>query len=109
VFSANAYFDREQVHIDGPSTVYVREGQEGRKLRMHFCPSCGTTVFWNWIYARSTLEIAVGAFEDPGFPPPMRSTFEESQHHWVVFDHELARYPQAGYPVRQNDYAGFAI
>ena len=46
VFGVGAYFKKEHVRAEGPSKIYVRDGQEGRKLRMHFCPTCGTTVFW---------------------------------------------------------------
>jgi hypothetical protein len=46
VFGVGAYFKMEHVRAKGPSKIYVRDGQEGRKLRMHFCPTCGTTVFW---------------------------------------------------------------
>ena len=45
VFGVGAYFKREHIRTQGPSKIYVRDGQEGRKLRMHFCPTCGTTVF----------------------------------------------------------------
>jgi hypothetical protein len=46
VFGVVALFKREHVRADGPSKIYVRDGQEGRKVKMHFCPTCGTTVFW---------------------------------------------------------------
>jgi hypothetical protein len=46
VFSVSAFFKKEHVRAEGPSNIYVRDGQEGRKVRMHFCPTCGTTVFW---------------------------------------------------------------
>jgi hypothetical protein len=45
VFGVGAYFKREHVHAEGPSKIYVRDGKEGRKLRMHFCPTCGTPLF----------------------------------------------------------------
>ena len=46
VFGVGAYYKREHVRAEGQFKIYVRDGQEGRKLRMHFCPTCGTTVFW---------------------------------------------------------------
>ena len=30
VFSVSALFKRENVHAEGPSKIYVRDGQEGR-------------------------------------------------------------------------------
>jgi hypothetical protein len=46
-FSYNAYFDKACVQTDGPRECYVREGQDGRQVRHHFCPTCGTTVYWD--------------------------------------------------------------
>jgi hypothetical protein len=46
VFGVGAIFKRENVRAEGPSKMYVRDGQGGRKVKMHFCPTCGTTVFW---------------------------------------------------------------
>ena len=37
-FGVTVLFQKEQVLIDGPSKVYVRDGQEGRKLWFHFLP-----------------------------------------------------------------------
>jgi hypothetical protein len=83
-FGVSAYFEQTQVWTEGPSTVYVRDGQEGRKLRLRFCPSCGTTVYWDADRFPGRIGIAVGAFTDPSFPPPTRSVYEETQHPWVA-------------------------
>lgn len=45
VFLVNSFFPKSQVHTQGPNKVYIRDGQEGRKIRLHFCPECGTTVY----------------------------------------------------------------
>ena len=93
-FGVGAYFDRQQVRIEGSSTVYVRDGQEGRKLRNHFCPVCGTNLFWE-LYARPNhIGVAAGGFVDPSFPTPTRSVWEESRHSWVAFGNDLDHFPQ---------------
>jgi hypothetical protein len=70
VFSVSALFKRENVRAERQSKIYVRDGQEGRKVRMHFCPTCGTTVFWEADLRPNHISVAVGAFPDPNFPPP---------------------------------------
>ena len=94
VFGVGAYFKREHVHAEGPSKIYVRDGQEGRKLRQHFCPTCGTTVFWDADLRPDHIGVAVGAFRDANFPPPTRSDWEESKHGWVAFAHEVSHFEQ---------------
>ena len=93
VFSVSALFKRENVRAEGPSKIYVRDGQEGRKVRMHFCPTCGTTVFWEADLRPDHIGVAVGAFHDPNFPPPTVSVWEESKHGWVALTHDLAHLP----------------
>ena len=95
VFGVGAYFKREHVHAEGPSKIYVRAGQEGRKLRQHFCPTCGTTVFWDADLRPDHIGVAVGAFHDSNFPRPTRSIWEDSKHEWVAFAHDVPHFAQA--------------
>jgi len=94
VFFVGAYFKKERVHTEGPSKIYVRDGQEGRKLRNYFCPTCGTTVFWEAELRPDYIGVAVGAFHDNSFPRPTRSVWEESKHGWVAFDLDLPHFVQ---------------
>lgn len=84
VFGQQARFRREAVTLAGASTVYVRVGDEGSRVRFHFCPQCGATVFYEPEGLDEYLAIPVGAFADPGFPPPTVSVYEERMHAWVV-------------------------
>jgi hypothetical protein len=92
VFGVFAFYKKEHVRAAGPSNIYVRDGQEGRKVRMHFCPTCGTTVFWEADLRPDHIGVAVGAFNDANFPPPTLSVYEESKHGWVAFAHDLPHF-----------------
>jgi hypothetical protein len=83
-FSYSAYFDQASVQIDGPSECYAREGQDGRKVRHHFCPSCGTTVYWDFDMRPDRYGIAAALFDDPAFPRPSYSFWEQQRRDWVV-------------------------
>ena len=99
-FGVGAYFPRANVRTQGASKVYVRDGQEGRKLRMHFCPTCGTNLYWEADRRPDDIGVAVGAFVDPNFPAPTRSVWEESRHDWVAFGHQLDHFArQTGQPT----------
>jgi len=87
-FGVGAYYDAQQVRLSGISTVYERE-VEGRKLSFHFCPSCGSTVYWQTANHPNRYGVAVGAFADPNFPKPMRSVFERSRHDWLFFSDDI--------------------
>ncbi|QSF54775.1 GFA family protein [Brevundimonas fontaquae] len=98
-FSANAFYSVDCVTISGPSTAYVRTADSGRKVRMHFCQICGSTVYWRAEASPSVIGIAVGAFADPSFPAPTLSVFEETKHGWVQLDETVVHFQ--GLPTGQ--------
>ncbi len=83
VFAAQARWPRERVAIKGRSNEYVRTGDEGRKARFHFCPNCGSTVWYTIDVMPDVIAIPIGAFADPNFPVPTYSVFENRRHAWV--------------------------
>ena len=84
VFAAQARFPASAVAISGTSTSFVRVGDEGTAATFHFCPNCGATVYWYPAGVEQHVAIPVGAFAEPGFPPPSVSVYEERMHPWVV-------------------------
>ncbi len=84
VFGQQARFRREEVTVAGRSTEYVRVGDEGTRARFHFCPDCGSTVFYEPEALPDFIAIPVGAFADPTFPAPTVSVYEDRMHAWVV-------------------------
>ena len=84
-FAAQAWWHGEQVTIEGRSAEWTRyNDQDGTPCTFSFCPVCSATVFFQNARLPDTYAIPVGAFADPTFPPPQRSTWEERQHSWVI-------------------------
>jgi hypothetical protein len=50
----------------------------------HFCPVCGSTVYWELAIAPAFLGVAVGTFADPTFPPPMIAGFAAYGAEWAM-------------------------
>jgi hypothetical protein len=86
VFSTNARFARSAVSVAGASKTYMRTGDSGRELTFHFCPNCGSTVFWELASVPDVIAVAVGAFADSSFPAPRVSVYELRRHDWVPLD-----------------------
>jgi hypothetical protein len=92
-FGQQARFPRENVSISGASTEYVRVGDEGSRIKFHFCPKCGSTVYYEPEGLEAFVAIPVGAFADPDFPPPRASVYESRKHPWVVPPTEAEHMP----------------
>jgi hypothetical protein len=82
-FGAQARFPQEKVRIAGASTTYTRKGDSGGAIHFHFCPTCGSTVYYTLDRAPGSVAVALGAFADPTFPPPTFSVYEARKHGWV--------------------------
>jgi hypothetical protein len=82
-FGAQARFPEDQVRITGKATEYTRLGESGQAIHFHFCPACGSTVYYTLDRAPGSLAIALGAFADRAFPAPTISVYEARKHPWV--------------------------
>jgi hypothetical protein len=83
VISNQARFRREQVTLAGKATTWTRTAESGHALTFHFCPMCGSTVYWENTGFPGTIMTAIGNFADSNFPPPIIAVWEESRHPWV--------------------------
>ncbi len=85
IFAVQARFHREDVRsIDGNDCRFVRVGDSGGRATFHFCPSCGSTVYYEADWMPGFVAVPVGAFADPDFPPPKVVVYEERRHPWAV-------------------------
>jgi hypothetical protein len=88
-FSVGAFYAIDTVEISGAATEFAHVGDSGRSVRISFCPTCGSTIYWKADALPSMIGVAVGALADPDFPAPALSIFEQSKHHWVRIDGEV--------------------
>ena len=75
VLSVQTRIPKEQVTIEGQSTTWTFpiECEEPANFRScdsggatyHFCPECGSTVYWDISAAPDLIGVAVGGFTDP--------------------------------------------
>jgi hypothetical protein len=74
---------KERVRLDGQRKIFERIADTEYRIRFHFCPNCGSTVYWEGDRNPRVCGVAVGAFEVGAFLPPSSSIFEESMHAWL--------------------------
>jgi len=93
-FGVQARFSPEQVTVEGRHSEFARESDEEDRLVhvFHFCPECGSTVFWSAPGEPDSVAVAVGAFADPAFLPPVRSIYETRMHPWVGLPEGIDHY-----------------
>ena len=95
-FGTGVYYPRERVtSIDGDVGTYTRTADSGRSLTNHFCPNCGTNVYWTLEMRPDHMGIAIGCFDDPHFARPARTIWTEHQHDWVRLPDDMPAFEKA--------------
>ena len=87
-FAVQARWPKENVRIEGESKTFVKVADSGNKATFHFCPECGSDVFYE-IDGKyddkfnDLVAIPLGAFDDPFFLTPAFSVWESRKHDWL--------------------------
>lgn len=78
-----AFFEASKVRISGESMEFTRPADGGHSVTFHFCPECGSSVFWFPSRKPDRIAVASGAFADPTFPGPTKSVYTEHKQNWL--------------------------
>ncbi len=92
VFATQARWPKRDVTLEGRTSAYTRKGDDGGSATFHFCPNCGSTVYYWMADAPEIIAVAVGAFADPNFPRPVYSVYEVRRHGWVGLPEDIDHY-----------------
>jgi hypothetical protein len=87
-FAVQARWPKAQVRIEGRSKTFVKVADSGNRATFHFCPECGSDVYYEidgkfGDKFNDLVAIPVGAFDDPWFASPRFSVWEERKHDWI--------------------------
>lgn len=83
-FAVQARWPSAQVKIEGRSNTFVKIADSGNSATFHFCPECGSDVYYEIDGKFDDLvAIPLGAFDDPYFGSPEYSVWEDRKHPWV--------------------------
>jgi hypothetical protein len=92
-FGMQAGYNADQVRITGRYNDYSRISDEADQKEhvFHFCPDCGSQVFYTEPTEEDLIVVSVGAFADPSFPPPTESGYDSRRHPWIGLPESVAR------------------
>jgi hypothetical protein len=93
-FGMQAAFKADQVQVAGRFSDFARISDEADRNEhiFHFCPDCGSQVFYTEPTEPDLIVVSVGSFADPSFPPPTESGYDSRRHHWVGLPDSIQRY-----------------
>jgi hypothetical protein len=80
-----AFFPRAKVKPSGEAKKFSRPSDSGFAVTFHFCPNCGSSVYWEAGRMPEMIGVAVGCFADPDFPAPSQAVYGQRRHPWAKF------------------------
>ena len=89
-FGISAYFDKTAAAtFTGKTNIYAfHHAAQNHDQRItqarHFCPDCGTTLFWYLTALPEKIGIAGGCFADEALPEPTYSVTDSRREAWVA-------------------------
>src|SRR5262245_58697003 len=103
-FGMQAAFRPDQVQVVGRFKAFARISDEADQKEhvFHFCPECGSQVFYTEPTEPELIVVAVGSFADPSFPAPTEAGYQSRRHPWLGrLPDDVPRYaPELWWPIQ---------
>lgn len=90
-FGIAVIYRRGQVRVEGENRVFARRADSGFDVLFHFCPDCGSSVYWEPMRMPGLIAVGAGSFADPALPMPDQSVADDLRYPWIQLPPELAR------------------
>jgi hypothetical protein len=98
-FSIAVFYPRTAVEIvHGEGKAFRRPSASGSDVTFHFCPDCGSNLWWEPERLPDRVGVAAGSFADPDFPMPEQAVWAEEKQRWLDLPSEITSH--ARNPVR---------
>lgn len=95
LFSVAVFFARAEVTLAaGVAKMFRRSSASGFDVAFHFCPECGSSLWWEPDRLPDRIGVAVGAFADPDFPMPEQAVWSQDRHAWLTLPDGIAGHAQ---------------
>ena len=93
-FALGAFFRKDDITVTGHDKEWSRPGRSGLPLTNHFCPDCGTNVFWAPEMRPDHYGVAVGCLTAPVAEPGNAIWLSEKQP-WLSVPEHWGHYQKA--------------
>ena len=101
---AAAYPGDVVLDVQGETKAYNGLEQDGvgnaagLEVTYHFCPTCGSTLYWVIAGDPPLVGMAAGNFVEDDLPAPQREYWVETRHAWVPPFPGAEQFDQAWHP-----------
>lgn len=88
-FTYAAIFPESAVTIAGENRGWPHRGESGRLTEHHFCPICGSTLYFRNEALPGLIGVSAGCFPETDFPAPKTAYWSSRGHDWVAMPEDV--------------------
>ena len=89
-----AFFNKDDVKIEGKTSSYTTTADDGAQLTRHFCPECGSRLFATNSVKTTMISIAVGCVDDNSWFKPGVIVYNKRKPAWDCMDTNLPTFEE---------------
>jgi len=92
-FGMAAFLPIGEMTVSGEARTHTRLADNGFDVTFHFCPVCGTSLWWEPSRKPGMVGVAAGAIAGPLTPAPTQEAYVEGRPSWlrITLDPDPAR------------------
>lgn len=83
--SANAFFNRDDVRIEGKTSSFAVTTDTGSVITRHFCPNCGSRLF-GFSNVADLISVTAGTLDDSSWFKPNANVYNKRKPVWDFMD-----------------------
>lgn len=95
-----AFFDKDNVTIEGPTSSFTTTADNGAEVTRHFCPECGSRLYGTNNSNTSVVSITVGCVDDSSWFNPQAIVYNKQKPHWDHMDSNIKTFEEMPPPPK---------
>ena len=82
----------ESFRLHGSTAVYSKQADSGNDIHRHFCPNCGTVLFWTGDGFLGTVVLTLSSLDNHESITPNKEVWTDSAVSWCHIQQGLSRF-----------------
>jgi len=92
--SSNAFFDKNDVHIEGKTSSYDSSTDTGSIITRNFCPKCGSRLFGTSNVVTNVIGVSAGTLDDSSWFKPNAIVYNKRKPEWDFMDESIPSFKE---------------
>lgn len=92
--ASNAFFNKDDVIIEGTTNSFAATNDAGSKNIRHFCPNCGSRLFGTNNVNTQIISVSAGTLDDSSWFKPNAIVYHKRKPVWDVMDDSVPTFDE---------------